>query len=164
MAGREYFADVVYLGCCRKQFLWEKQFGIRKENGCFFILLFFLIFNLCNTKGHIMYLNYRPVSEKCLLEEKGNIPWIVFYDSTDWVFHCSLYDFTIPEKIKRVSLDSEPEEDDVIKTADEIIIYLDEEQLSIEEAVLFLENSSFKSQCEYEKVGNNYKLSIYRCF
>lgn len=130
-----------------------------------FILVGLILFITNNTNGRIAYLNLRPYTEKLLLVENAHIPWIVFYNNENWVFHCSLYDFIIPDQIKRVETNKTPYYDEILQNNNEVIVFIDEEQQTIGEVISFLVQSCHKnSSCYYEKMGTSYALTVYKCF
>ena len=102
------------------------------------------------------------MEEHQAIKAENDHPWIVFHDSTNWVFLCSMYDFTIPDKVKRVNLNEEGQYDEVIQNASEVIVYTIDNSKSIEDCIKYIEQSCNKRACAYEKISKSYAMSVYK--
>lgn len=128
---------------------------------CLGCLLIAVVKNSINT-DNIFYLRNRANEQYQAIKECSDIPWIVFHDNTNWVFLCSMYDFTIPQKIKRCGTETPAFYDSVIESSSELIIYTVEENKSIEECLRYVTDSSDKEIYDYEQISQSYAMSVYR--
>ena len=125
--------------------------------GCFLLIAIKNSTNLDN----IVYLRNRTPEQYQAIKESANMPWIVFHDNTDWVFLCSMYDFTIPEKIKRCGTSTEAFYDEVIEDSKELIVYTIENNKTIDECLQYITDSCNKKILDYEKISQSYAMSVY---
>lgn len=111
---------------------------------------------------NIVYLRNRSTEEYKVIKESANMPWIVFENTVDWSFLCSMYDFTIPQRVKRCGNISMASYDEIIQNANEVIIYTNDSNNSIEECLLYITNSCTKSVSLYKKISKSYSFSVYK--
>lgn len=179
-AGSMIFAVVTYMITVRQVFLAENRYlylsmymeyvllifmlisvytEIKNEKGILNIkqsgiialtalLLFNFFQNVPNPK--IEYFGTKQMKEQWeILMSERQTPWI-YYGEFDWVsMYCAL-DFTVPEQIYAVRSDSQPKYDEVLDQSDRFIVYLNGNNVEIENLLIYLQ----------ESVGEKYK---YKC-
>lgn len=121
-----------------------------------------LILSFRNDCKNIQYLKARTADEYQAVKREHDNPWIVFHDNTDWVFLCSMYDFTIPALVKRVNLDESGQYDEIIQNASELIIYTTDNKKSVEDCVKYIEQSCDKKAGGFEKISKSFAMSVYK--
>lgn len=156
---------------------FEKKFKDLSENGiekrlkmlplilCTFLLLADGILEFGNIEN-IMYLTNRPANTRDVLKENASVPWVVYTDTVantlNFKLYCSYFDFMIPEKICRVGSLDEPYSDKVIIEADEVILYIDESDMELTDALDYLDACKGKSYEAYEYLAESTYCSVYR--
>lgn len=142
-----------YLKNKKKTKLWIPLVGI----SCFLLIAIKNSINLDN----IIYLRNRTPEQYQAIKDASDLPWIVFHDNTDWVFLCSMYDFTIPEKVKRCGTDVQASYDEVIENSKELIVYTIENNKTIDECLQYITDSCDKKVIDYEQISQSYAMSVY---
>lgn len=150
--------DIIYFLESKVLSTWKRSLGY-----CLAVLLATnAFFSIGKESESSSYLKIRSKQEKEMIQAENDCPWIVFYNGTDWVFLCSMYDFTIPQSVKRERTDAQGSYDEMIQDAEKIVIYTDVEQKSIEHCIVYIEDSCSKKVDGYEQIGKSYKMTVYR--
>lgn len=126
------------------------------------LLIFDVLLIFSDDYKNIQYLKRRTTEEYQAIRKENRSPWIVFHDSPDWVFLCSMYDFTIPDQVKRVNTDEIGQYDEIIQNATEVIVYTIVDNKSIENCIKYIEESSDKKVNNCEKISDSYAMSVYK--
>jgi len=95
-----------------------------------------------------------------IMEAERQTPWI-YYGDFDWVsMNCAL-DFTIPEHIYCVKSDSTPQHDERLEENDRFIVYMNENNVSIDNLITYLQESvggTYQYKC---MMDNRLNLKVY---
>ncbi|MCF0186101.1 MAG: hypothetical protein HUJ98_06405, partial [Bacteroidaceae bacterium] len=74
--------------------------------------------------NNIDYLTLRTKEERAVLYDKADVPWIAAGSMEEWRMTCVSYDFRIPKKIMLWNSQVPVQDDEVLKNADEMVIYV----------------------------------------
>ncbi len=114
---------------------------------------------------NVMYLANRPADTRETLEGYADIPWVVYTDTTDntlnYEMFCSFFDFTIPGHLCRIAGDDEPYRDEVIAGADGVILYINEKEKELTDAVAYLEHCRGEKSSGLSKVAKSTYCTVY---
>ena len=121
-------------------------------------------FSFAENSGNIRYLKNRPTSQHKAIQAERDIPWLVFWNpqSPDWVLKCSLYDFQIPEKVKKIDIEQEAYPDNTLRDEEVVIVYTNENVKSIDDCCKYIAESSGKTAGAVNKIGSSYSMSVYK--
>lgn len=115
---------------------------------------------------NIMYLANRPAETRDTLKEYADVPWMIYTDTAEntlnFKLYCSFFDFMIPEKICRIGSDDLPKEDEVLKEADEMLLYIDESDMELEHALKYINSCKGADRAEYEYLAESTYCTVYR--
>lgn len=115
---------------------------------------------------NVMYLTNRPEDTRDTLKEYADVPWIVYTDITDntlnFKLYCSFFDFMIPEKISRVGSGDQPFQDEVLKESSEMLLYIDESDMELEDALEYVDACRGTEREGYEYLAESTYCNVYR--
>ncbi len=120
---------------------------------------------ICSDIRNVMYLANRPADTRQTLEGYADIPWVVYTDTTDntlnYEMFCSFFDFTIPNRLCRIASDDVPYRDEVLAGAEGVILYINEKEQEITDAVAYLEQCRGEKSSQLSEVAQSTYCTVY---
>ena len=108
------------------------------------------------------YVRFRTIEDhNAILREEKN-PWLVFSEDEGWRFYCSVYDFSIPDHVRRVKKEEDPKEDTILENALDVVVYTQDSNRDIDSCIAYIEKCAGRKASGYEKISRSYSMSVYK--
>lgn len=128
-----YYWAVVVVQCIMALYMLAyilKHYGLLEKKAVIALVLGIAVIYTAffhDRMKEVPYHDARLREGRLVMEQYDKIPWIIFGER-DWVLHCTVFDFLIPEQLMFITDELGVGYDDVIKNTDEIVLYVRNEE------------------------------------